>query len=78
MASPPSCRTAPVTGFPLIRENLTIFSSQGIREKQGFSGTIREFFPACQNCFCLSFFFSLGRVRLSGFLSMSGAGLSCI
>ena len=56
-------------------KNLTIFSSQGNQEKQGFSGTIREkvcqsgnFFQPAKIVFANHVFFSLGRVGLSGFL----------
>ena len=66
-------------------KNLTIFSSQG---NQGKTGVFRHnqgkvcqsgnFFQPAKIVFANHVFFSFGRVRLSGFLSMSGTGLSCI
>ena len=77
-----------ITGFPLIREireKFYNFPVREIREKQEFSGTIREkvcqsgnIFQPAKIVFANHVFFSLGRVRLSGFHSMSGANLSCI
>ena len=76
------------SGFPLIREireKFDNFFQSGKSGKTGFSGTIREkvcqsgnFFQPVKIVFANHVFFSLGKVRLSGFLSMSGAGLSCI
>ena len=65
-------------GFQLIRKNFTIFFQSGKSGKTGVFRHNQEFFQPTKIVFANHVFLSLGRVRLSGFLSMSGAGLSCI
>ena len=70
---------------PLIREKFdNSFQSGNSGKNRGFQAQSGEkfdnqgIFQPARIVFANHVFFGLGRVRLSGFLSMSGAGLSCI
>ena len=78
-----------ITGFPPIREIRekfdNFFQSGKSGKNRGFQAQSGKkfanqgiFFQPAKIVFANPVFFSLGRVRLSGFLSMSGAGLSWI